>query len=175
MTLSKKQIIWTSAIAILGVALGYTAVWLNKQIKKIQDYTLTFKTIKINSFTQKVLDFNVFYDYKNNSDIDINLNEQEYDVYINGIFVTTLKNYAENTLKANTTSPLGFNVQLNLPEIHKKIKMNYFAMITMPENVKIRVVMRWKVRLGLIKVPVKYNWDITLKSILGWYLPIYKN
>jgi LEA14-like dessication related protein len=170
MKVTKKQLIWGGVIALLGVG----GVWLAKQIKKIQDYTLTFKKIKVNGFSKEFLDFNVFYDYKNNSDIDINLSEQEYDVYVNGTFITTLKNYAENTLKAKSTSSLGFNVRINLPELDKKLRVSYFDMIAQPKEVKITTVMRWKVRLGFIKVPVKYTWETNLKEILGWYIPIYR-
>jgi hypothetical protein len=170
MITKKKALIWGGVVAVLGV----TAIWVSKQIKKINDFTLTFKKISVKTFSQSTLDFNVYYDYKNNSDIDINLSIQEYDVYVNGVFINTMTNYAENVLKANSVSPLGFNCKLNLPEVHKKLKVSYFDMVAQPKEVKIRVVMRWKVRLGFIKIPVKYTWDTDLKEILGWYLPIYK-
>lgn len=170
MAITKKQLIWGGVIGVLGV----TAIWLTKQIKKIQDYTLTFKKIKVNKFSKDTLDFNVYYDYTNNSDIDINLSQQEYDVYVNGVFITTLTNYAENVLKAKSTSQLGFNVLLNLPELDKKLRVSYFSMVAQPKEVKIDVVMRWKVRLGFIKIPVKYTWKTDLKEILGWYIPLYK-
>lgn len=170
MKISKKTAIWGGVIAVLGV----TAVWVSKQVKKINDFTLTFKKISVNKFNVKELDFNVFYDYKNNSDIDINLSSQEYDVYVNGTFITTMTNYAENTLKATSTSPLGFNCKINLPDLDKKLRLSYFSMVAQPKEVKIRVVMKWKVRLGFIKIPVNYTWDTDLKEILGWYLPIYR-
>lgn len=170
MKISKKTVIWGGVIALLGV----TAVWVNKQVKKMNDFVLTFKKVSVNKFNVKELDFNVFYDYKNNSDIDINLSSQEYDVYVNGTFVTTMTNYAENTLKANSTSPLGFNCKLNLPDLDKKLRLSYFSMVAQPKEVKIRVVMKWKVRLAIFKVPISYAWDTDLKEILGWYLPIYK-
>jgi LEA14-like dessication related protein len=170
MAISKKQAVWGSVIALLGV----TAYWLSKQIKKLQDFKLTFKKIQINKFNTKELDFNVFYDYTNNSDIDINLSSQEYDLYMNGTYVTTFKNYAENTLKANSTSGLAFNIKIDLPDLDKKIKVNYLKMIASPKDVQISVLMKWKVRLGIFKIPVSYTWDTNLKEILGWFLPIYK-
>jgi LEA14-like dessication related protein len=120
------------------------------------------------------LDFNSYFDYKNNSDIDIKLSEQEYDIYVNEVYITTLRNYQENILKANSVSELGFNINLNLPDLDKKLKVNYFKMIAEPKAVKIRVEMKWKVRFGLFKIPIKYSWNTNLKEILGWYLPMYK-
>lgn len=159
---------------IIAAAVGATAVYVAKQVSKIMNYKLTFKTVKVNKMTRDTLDFNVYYDYLNKSDIDIKLASQEYDVYINDVYIQTLRNYSENVLKANAVSELGFNVNLNLPELDKKLKVNYFNMIADPKKVKIRVEMRWKVRFGIFKIPISYTWNTDMKEILGWYLPIYR-
>lgn len=170
MKITKKTIVWSSILAVLGV----TALWLNKQIKKIQDFTLTFKKVTVNKFNINTLDFNVYYDYTNKSDVNINLSSQEYDVYINDVFIKTLTNYSENVLKANSISSLGFNVSLELKELDKKLNTNYYKMITEPKSVKIKVVMKWKVRMGIFKIPVRYTWETTLKEILSWFIPAFK-
>jgi LEA14-like dessication related protein len=165
-----KWALWS----VIGVAVAGTAIYVTKQVKKMMDYTLIFKSVKVNKFSLEILDFNAYFDYKNNSDIDIRLAEQEYDIYVNNVFITTLKNYKENVLKANSVSELGFNVNLNLPELDKKLKVNYFKMIAEPKSVLIRIEMKWKVRFGLFKIPIKYSWNTNLKEILGWYLPMYR-
>jgi LEA14-like dessication related protein len=165
-----KWALWS----VVGVAVAGTAMYVTKQVKKMMDYTLIFKSVKVNKLTLDTLDFNSYFDYKNNSDIDIKLSEQEYDIYVNEVYITTLRNYQENILKANSVSELGFNINLNLPDLDKKLKVNYFKMIAEPKAVKIRVEMKWKVRFGLFKIPIKYSWNTNLKEILGWYLPMYK-
>ena len=170
MTVTKKVLVWGSVLTLLGV----TALWLKKQIAKIQDFQLTFVKMQVNKFNTKALNFNVLYDYTNNSDIDINLSSQEYDLYVNGEYINTMTNFAENVLKANSVSPLIFNAKFDLDAVNKKLKVNYFQMITTPKEIKITVVMRWKVRLAIIKLPVSYTWDTNLKEILGWYIPLYK-
>lgn len=165
-----KWALWS----VIGVAVAGTAIYVTKQVKKMMDYTLTFKSVKVNKFTLETLDINAYFDYKNNSDIDIRLAEQEYDVYVNNVYITTLRNYKENILKANSVSELGFNINLNLPELDKKLKVNYFKMVAEPKSVLIRIEMKWKVRFGLFKIPIKYSWNTNLKEILGWYLPMYR-
>ena len=165
-----KWALWS----VVGVAVAGTAIYVTKQVKKMMDYTITFKSVKVNKFSLETLDFNAYLDYKNNSDIDIRLAEQEYDIYVNNVFITTLKNYKENVLKANSVSELGFNINLNLPELDKKLKVNYFKMVAEPKSVLIRVEMKWKVRFGLFKIPIKYSWNTNLKEILGWDLPMYR-
>lgn len=166
----KKTIIWSASTLVLTTA-GF---WIYRQVKKMMDYTLTFSKINVNKVSTTTLDFNTFFKYKNNSDIDIKLAQQEYDVFINGTYITTLKNYAENILKANSTSEIGFNTSIYLPDLDKKLKTNYVKLLIAPAQVKIDVVMKWKVRFGILRLPISYTWSTTLKEILGWYLPVYR-
>ena len=116
----------------------------------------------------------MFFDFLNKSDININLSEQVYDIYINDKLVNTLTNYSENILEKNSVSPIGFNVDLDFNEINKTIKMDYVKMLVNPKEVIIKIDMKWKAKLGFIKVPVGYVWETNLKEILGWYIPVYK-
>ena len=159
----------------LGVAvLGGMAFYVSRIAKRLEDFKLDFKKIKVNRFTKERLQFDVYFDYTNKSEININLASQEYDVYIEGVYITTMTNYKENVLKAKSTSPLGFSVDLDLPKLDSKIRTSYFDMITNPKEVAIRIDMKFKARVGIFKVPYKYIWNTNLKEILGWYLPMYK-
>lgn len=171
MALSTKQK-WYVGIGV--AVLGVTAVYISRLAKRLQDFQLNFKKVKVTKFTKEALDFNVYFDYVNKSEININLASQEYDVYINNIYVTTMTNYSENVLKAKSTSPLGFNVKLDLPKIDEKIRTTYFDMVVNPKEVLIRIDMRFKARVGIFKIPYRYTWNTNLKEILGWYLPMYK-
>ena len=170
LTKNQKYTLWGLGIAFLGG----TAYYISRVAKRLQDFSLDFKKIRVTKFTKEKLQFEVYFDYTNNSEININLASQEYDVYINGVFITTMSNYKENVLKAKSKSPLGFNVDLDLPKIDEKIRASYFDMVTNPKNVIIRIDMKFKARIGIFKVPYKYVWNTNLKEILGWYLPMYK-
>lgn len=172
MALSKTQKfgIWAGVVALLG----YSAFKINKLVKQLQDFELIFKKVKVNKFNTKTLDFNVFYDYVNKSPITINLVSQEYDIYVNDVYVTTMKNYAENVLKANATSPLGFNVLIDLPSLDEKIRKSYYDMLLDPKSVKLTFDMKFKARFGFINIPYRYKWDTNLKEVLGWYIPAYR-
>jgi LEA14-like dessication related protein len=159
----------------LGVAvLGGMAFYISRIAKRLQDFTLDFKKIKVKRFTKERLQFDVYFDYTNKSEININLASQEYDVYIDGVYITTMTNYKENVLKAKSKSSLGFSVDLDLPKLDSKIRASYFDMITNPKEIAIRIDMKFKARIGIFKVPYRYVWNTNLKEILGWYLPMYK-
>jgi LEA14-like dessication related protein len=167
---TQKIGIWTGVVALLG----FTAFRITKLVKQLQDFKLIFKKIKVNKFNTKTLDFNVFYDYQNNSPLTIRLSSQEYDIYVNGKYITTMKNYAENVLKANSTSALGFNVLIDLPELDEKIRANYYDMLLDPQSVALTFDMKFKARFGFLNIPYRYKWDTNLKQVLGWYLPMYR-
>jgi LEA14-like dessication related protein len=172
MALSKtaKLGIWTGVVALLG----FSAFKISKLVKQLQDFKLIFKKVKVNKFNTKTLDFNVFYDYENNSPLTIRLVSQEYDIYVNDVYVSTMKNYAENVLKANATSPLGFNVLIDLPSLDEKIRKSYYDMLLDPKSVKLTFDMKFKARFGFINIPYRYKWDTNLKEVLGWYVPAYR-
>lgn len=165
---ARTKYIIAGAIGVVSIAgaLAYL------QAKKIMNYTLKFMGIRMVTFQNGMLKFNIYYDYTNKADIDVTLLEQEYDIYINDVFITTLKNYAPNTLKASQTSEIGIGVELNLKDLSKKIGKNYAQMVALPSQVKILTVMKWKVKvLGFIRIPVKYPYEVTLKEVLSWYAP----
>lgn len=165
----KKRYFVAGAIGLVTVAgaLGYL------QYKKIMNYSLAFKGMKNVKLTKDSLSFNIYYDYTNKADIDLTLQEQEYDIYVNDVFVTRLSNYAPNILVGGKTSEIGIAVNLDLKDISKKLGTDiYVKALTDPKNVIIKTEMKWKVKLlGFIKIPVKYPYIVSLKEILGWYFP----
>ena len=165
-----KIIVWSSIIIGAGIFVN----WILKTIKEIKNFKIDFKKINVNSFSIQKIDFNAYYDYKNNSNIDINLSSQKYEVYVNDIYINTFRNDAENTLLANSTSPLGFNCKIDFIEQDKKLRNIYYTLATNPKKVKLKVVMKFIVRLGIIKVPYQYTWNTDFAEILGWYTNFYK-
>lgn len=164
----QKKYIWAGAIAaISGVAaLGYL------QFKKVMNYTLTMTGIKNPKLTATELDFDIYYEYKNNADIDITLLEQEYEVYIDNRYITTLKNYAPNVLKGNELSTISVGVRLKFSDLKGKFDKGLLGrMIVDPASIQVKTVMKWKVKvLGIIRFPARYTYTLNLKEILNWYV-----
>ena len=66
-----KIIVWSSIIIGTGIFVN----WILKTIKEIKNFKIDFKKINVNSFSIQKIDFNAYYDYTNNSNIDINLSK----------------------------------------------------------------------------------------------------
>jgi LEA14-like dessication related protein len=170
MTIKKKYVV-AGALTLVSItgALAYL------QYKKIMNYKLKMLGMRDVNITKDKMQFNIIYDYKNEADIDVTLLQQEYDIYINDIFITKMYNFAPNVLKASQSSEIVIHVDLNFSEINKKLGKTYAQMILDPESVVIRTDMKWKVKLlGFLKIPVGYTMAYNLKTILGWYLKPYR-
>lgn len=171
MKLQKKHYIGMGiALVSISGALAYM------QFKKIMNYSLVYKGVRNVTFNKDKLSLTILYDYTNKANIDVTLEAQEYDVYIDNVFMTKMFNYAPNVLKASQTSEIAINVDLNLKELSTKLGKDIYArMLLDPKNVMIKFDMKWKVKLlGLIKLPVSYPYVVSLKEILSWYIPAIK-
>ncbi len=158
----------------IGAAIGLvslTGLYLYTQIMKVLNYRLDFKGFKNVSINQKGMSFTIVYEYENKANISITLAEQKYDVYIDGVYITTLTNFAPNTLSGSKPSMIEVNVNLTLDEL-KKVKLNWARLLLQPGKVQVTNVMKWKVKYGLLKIPYKYTYSVSLKEIIGWYVPI---
>jgi len=158
-------------IAGLIGAFTLTGAYMYLQVKKILNYTLNFigaRNVTI-SATGVTADF--VYEYQNKADIDVTLATQEYEVWINGVFYTTLRNDNPTLLKGGQKSSIVVKMDLDYKELAKTLKTNYLTLIAHPQNIKIVTKMKWKAKYGIFKIPVSYDWEVTLKQIMGWYLP----
>jgi LEA14-like dessication related protein len=158
----------------IGAAIGLVSVTgfiLYTQIMKVLNYRLDFKGFKNVSANKNGLSFIIVYEYENKAKIDITLAEQKYEIFIDGVYVTTLTNFAPNTLIGSKPSTIELNVNLTIDEL-KKAKVNWSKMILQPGQVQVDTIMRWKVKFGFLRIPYKYTYRVSLKEIIGWYAPI---
>ena len=67
-------------------------------------------------------------------------------------------------------SPIEVNVNLTLADF-KKLNLNYAQLILAPKSVEIKTDMKWKVKYGILKIPVSYPYIVSLKEVISWYVP----
>jgi len=160
-------------IAGLIGLVSVTGAYMYYQVNKILSYTLNFKGIKNVSFDNKAVSFTIWYEYQNKANINVTLAEQEYEVYINNQYLTTLSNFVPNTLVGSEPSIIDVNVKLTAQDF-KKVNLNIAQVLLDPKSIEIKTIMKWKVKYGIFKFPVSYPYIVTLKQVLGWYIPAIK-
>ena len=158
-------------IAGLIGLVSVTGAYMYYQVNKILDYTLNYKGIKNVKITKDQISFTMWYEYQNKANITITLAESKYDVYVENQYVTTLTNFAPTTLQGGQVSVIEVNVVLTKADL-TKLKLNYAQLLIAPKSVEIKTIMKWKVKYGILKIPVSYPYIVSLKEVISWYVPV---
>lgn len=165
----EKRLWITGLIALVSI----TGAYMYNQVSKVLSYTLNFVGLREVKFDKSGVSFKILYEYTNKANISVTISQQEYEVYINGQYLTTLSNFAPNILEGGKVSTIDINVSLT-PEDFKKVKLNWVQVLLEPKSVEIKTIMKWKIKYGIVKFPVTYPYILNLKQIIGWYVPAIK-
>lgn len=158
----KKWIIYGTLGAISLVLLaGYL------QYRKLMNYAIKFKGIKIKQLTANIFNFDLFINFTNNSDINFEISEQDYKVFLNDKFVTKIVNKTPTTILPASTSVIPVNVNFNPSEVLKLLGSNLTTILVSPEKITIKVDVKLKVSLYGIKVSIPYVYVATLKELMA--------
>lgn len=162
-----KVIIWSAALLTAGIVSYFSYKWINKQLTKMEDYELDFQKLVVKKFTKTQLIMDLFMKFTNRSNLSITLTRQEYDVYANGIYLTTVVNEAPNTIAANSVSSVGSRIDVNPAEIIAKGILNPTELFTSFKKLKIKIVMKYKIRVFLFSVSIpEIVYEDTLHNIM---------
>jgi LEA14-like dessication related protein len=163
-----KKLKYGLMIAFAGVTVT-TALWLKKQYAKLMKNTYDLKSFIIKKASLKEVTFGVVYAYVNNTDIDINLQAQEYKIYVDDRYITTIKSDIPVVLKANATSDIPLDITIDPKDMYYKFQNNLVKALTQKQKLKIRMDSKFKVKLGIftVTVPYPYEWTQTMPAILG--------
>lgn len=157
----KWLIVGGLGVVSIALAIGYL------QYKKIMNYVLKFKSVKIKKINEKIIDFDLFLFFTNKSDAKFTISEQEYKVYLNDQYVTKLVNSANTIILPKSDSLVGVNVTFQPKEVLDILKQNIFSIITTPEKFTLKVDMKFKVSIYGIKVSIPYTYISTIKELMA--------
>lgn len=158
-----KRYLIAGAIGLVTI----TGAFAYLQYTKLRDFTLKVKNIAIKTISAKVLAFDLFLYFENKSGADFTIVTQNYDVYVNDVFIAKIVNTSPNKVKAKSTSEIGVNVSLSPADIAKKIGSGAIDLLMSPENIKIRVECEMKAKLWVINGNIKTTYSDTLKNMLA--------
>ena len=164
----KKSWKYVLLAAFAGVTVT-TAIWLRKQYAKLMKNTYELKSFLIKKASMQSVTMSVVYAYNNTMDIDINLVGQEYKIYVDDRFVTTIKSDVPVILKANAITDIPLDITVDPKDLYGKFKDNLFKALTQKQKLKIRMDSTFRVKLGIFTIPVPYpyEWTQTIPAILG--------
>lgn len=135
------------------------------QYKKLMNYTIKFKTIKVNSISVQLIDFNLFINFTNNSELKFDIIEQEHNVYINDKFVSKVTSNNPIQISPKSTSVLMVNVKFNPTEVFHMLGKNIVDILTKADTVNVKIDMKFKVKMYGIKLSIPYTYLSNLKEL----------
>lgn len=156
-----KKYIIAGGIAVVSIAAS--AAYL--QYKKLMNYCIGFKSVKIKTLTEQKVDFDVFMNMRNNSNVKIEIESQEYNVYLNDKFVTKASNAITQTIAPESLSVVGVNVQFNPKEVFSILKLNFRDLLLNRDKIRIKIDVKLKVKLWFFTVNIPYVYETNLKEM----------
>ncbi len=161
MKIERKHIV-AGAIALVTVtgAIAYL------QYKRLMNYTLKLKSLKFKEFTKNVMSFDVFLNFKNNSDVKIDISKKIANVYLNEKFVTKIESFDPIVILPMGESVISTNVEFNPTQVLKLIEKNYTDILLNPSKINLKVDIKLKAKLWFFNVNISETYKFTLKEIL---------
>lgn len=165
----KKGLIISGLLGGLTI-LGYSVY---KQILKAIQFTIEPKGVKSLGLVNKTLKLLVKMGVNNPSDLKVILKNQEYDIYLNGIFAARLENKEEEIVYPQSISTLQLTVDVDLDSLLSKLevasgvrltdKLNFVANL---RDQRMKLVSKMGIKYGILPaIPIQIEYEDTLK---GW-------
>jgi LEA14-like dessication related protein len=152
----------------VGITLATITGFLYFQFLKLMQYTINIKGIDRLSANMNKLSFDAIISFSNNSDLQIALAYQNYDVYINDKLVTTVNSKTPQIILPKTSSLLKVSVSLSPSELMKKLGSSSIQNILNIKQQNLKVVTKMGVNyLGYI-IPVNNTIE---DKIVNWITP----
>lgn len=164
---TKKRLIIGTLIG--GLLVG--GIVLAKRIQKLLKYSIKFKGLKFKETNAKKIIFDANFDFKNNSDLTIDIKNQEYDVYINNVFITSIKSDVEQTILPETVSALSVTVDLDTNVVLNRLKTlgdgsvsSILNIIARFKEQDLKIVYKFGIKFGILTIPVVFSYNDKIKN-----------
>ncbi len=137
------------------------------QYKKLMDYVLTYKSIKFNKLSSDLISFDLTLLFQNKSTLKFTIEKQIYDVYINNIFITTLKSDVSQTIQPKSDNYLVLTISFNPKVAFDRLKLTALTLAANRSDVKIKVVTKMKLKWGVVGASVPFTYENNLKDMMA--------
>ena len=157
----KWLIVGGLGVISVALAMGYL------QYRKLMNYTVKLGGVKFKSISTKVFNFDLFIKFTNNSAINFVISEQEYNVYLNGKFVTKITNKDDVTVLPKATNSIPVNINFNPTEVLNLLGKNFTNILLHPEAIAIKVDGKLKVKLYGFTKAIPFVYESNLKELMA--------
>jgi LEA14-like dessication related protein len=157
MTLTKGQK-WGIAGGVTLV-LGVVGLYLKKQFDYIYNAKWAMGGVKNLKVALDKISFTLFYNVDNKGDLSVIISGQNYDVFVNGKFVSKITNDEDVKIKSNSVSKIPFYVNLDPKDVVKAGIANISDLLNNQKNVKILIKGKLNIKAGIVNMK-KYPFEL---------------
>jgi len=157
-----KQITTLSAIVVLG---GFAFVYFRKQSELLADSCYKADGLIINSINSNGIDFTLFLKFSNKSNIDMKLEKQHYEIFVEGKKVTSVDSTNSISIQPKSDTRIPLRVTFKLTDIFKTGFQNLDKLMINHNDLKIQIKGKLYATSGvLVKIPIPIDYKATLKD-----------
>ena len=158
-------------IAVLGgIALSFIALtsYFSKQANLLKDACYTVTGAIINEMSFNRVSFTMLLNIANKSDIDLTVNNQRYNIYINKMLVAKVEKKEKVKVRARGKTTVNIDVKFNPQDLLKKGMENISYLITNKDKLIIEIKGYLSLNAGVVKVK-DYEVDerLSMKELLS--------
>ncbi len=164
MSVQRKYYIIAGIIGLVSIS----AAVLFVQYRRLMNYVLGVKGLKIKTITDSLVSFDLYLSFKNNSDIVIDIFSQSYSVYLNDKLAAKIGNSKKVLIrKGDNIVPLAiaFNPKKILNDLGGV--QGLLSFMVNPEKTRIRVDIKLYVKFYFITTSIPFSYKTTIKELLS--------
>ena len=159
------KIMLASGFVLSG--LGITAFMIYKRVEKLIYYGLKMRNAQVVEASLNRLRMNLYFALTNQSDVQVVISKQQYEVFLNDIYLTTVNSDVEQIVYPNSISTLEVKVDLDPKYVLQKIansNAKRLQLITRFKQQRIKLVTKLWVKVGIFNIPVTIPYESTIEN-----------
>lgn len=141
------------------LVLGLVGIYLKKQFDYIYNAKWVMGGVKNLKLALDRISFTLFYNVDNKGDLSVIISEQNYDVFVNGKFVSKITNNEDVKIKSKSISKIPFYVSLDPKDVVKAGIANIADLLGNQKNVKILIKGNLNIKAGVVNLK-KYPFEL---------------
>lgn len=155
-------------IGLIVSAILVIVAYLYMQYKKLYDADWTFAGTKLKRFGLDKLTTEIYFDIDNRGDLEVIVSEQQYDVFLNDMFVSHVTYDKDVTIAAQSVSRMPLLVDIKTADFIKALGSNWKTILLGDKsNVSIKVVGYFTLKVGPLTMrKLPFEMSMTLKEIM---------
>ena len=158
-----------NVLIIGGLTTATTALifYFRRQYKLLSDACYNITGGVIHNISADTVKLTLFFKVKNNSDLTIHIDNVEFSIFVNNLFITKIYRKEKQTILSNSDIIFQINVEFSPKELLKAGLTNIMPLITDKDKLVINIKGVYNIEAGIVKVKkVPFDEKISLKELM---------